>query len=318
MTDPVLRRAARHDRRPGGRPAGAPGPHALPHPGLPLARRVAHRELLRGRGLGRRAGLGGHRRWGAAPRSCRSSPRRAPSASSCPPWWPGWWPTACRSASSCVAVALVEVLGMGLVALLSSMGLGSLWLLAAVAFTTGMAMAFYYPAYSAWLPALVPESRAAGGQRLRGHGPAHHRPGGRTGRRRGGRGGRQPVHGVRRRGRQLGGHGAGPVQGAADTHPARPRRRALDAPRALGAARHARGVRLHGAHALAAGDAAVRLPHGAGHDGPARGADPVPRQGRARRRPDRPRLRAGRRSASAARSGRSSWRRCGCRAATSR
>lgn len=58
-----------------------------------------------------------------------------------------------------VAVALVEVLGMGLVALLSSMGLGSLWLLAAVAFTTGMAMAFYYPAYSAWLPALVPESQ---------------------------------------------------------------------------------------------------------------------------------------------------------------
>ena len=58
-----------------------------------------------------------------------------------------------------VAVAVVEVLGMGLVALLSAMGLGSLWLLAAVAFTTGMGMAFYYPAYSAWLPALVPESQ---------------------------------------------------------------------------------------------------------------------------------------------------------------
>ena len=58
-----------------------------------------------------------------------------------------------------VAVALVEVVGMGLVALLSSMGLSSLWLLAGVAFTTGMAMAFYYPAYSAWLPALVPESQ---------------------------------------------------------------------------------------------------------------------------------------------------------------
>jgi MFS family permease len=39
------------------------------------------------------------------------------------------------------------------------MGLGSLWLLAGVAFTTGMGMAFYYPAYSAWLPALVPESQ---------------------------------------------------------------------------------------------------------------------------------------------------------------
>ncbi len=58
-----------------------------------------------------------------------------------------------------MAVGLVEVLGMGLVALLSSMGLGSLWLLAGVAFTTGMGLAFYYPAYSAWLPALVPESQ---------------------------------------------------------------------------------------------------------------------------------------------------------------
>ena len=29
---------------------------------------------------------------------------------------------------------------------------------ASVSFVTGMGMAFYYPAYSAWLPALVPES----------------------------------------------------------------------------------------------------------------------------------------------------------------
>jgi MFS family permease len=58
-----------------------------------------------------------------------------------------------------IVVALVELAGMSLVALLSSMGLASLWLLAGVAFTTGMGMAFYYPAYSAWLPALVPESQ---------------------------------------------------------------------------------------------------------------------------------------------------------------
>jgi MFS family permease len=47
---------------------------------------------------------------------------------------------------------------MGLVAGLSLVDLGSLAVLAAVAFVTGMGMAFYYPAYSAWLPALVPES----------------------------------------------------------------------------------------------------------------------------------------------------------------
>ena len=31
-------------------------------------------------------------------------------------------------------------------------------MLACVTFVTGMGMAFYYPAYSAWLPALIPES----------------------------------------------------------------------------------------------------------------------------------------------------------------
>ncbi|WP_408897313.1 MFS transporter [Nocardioides sp. R1-1] len=51
----------------------------------------------------------------------------------------------------------VELLGMTLVAVLSFTDLTRLWHLAAVAFVAGMAMAFYYPAYSAWLPALVPE-----------------------------------------------------------------------------------------------------------------------------------------------------------------
>ena len=47
---------------------------------------------------------------------------------------------------------------MGLVAVLSITDTTQLWHLAAVAFVTGMGMAFYYPAYSAWLPSLVPES----------------------------------------------------------------------------------------------------------------------------------------------------------------
>ena len=57
-----------------------------------------------------------------------------------------------------IAVASVELTGMGVVALLSAADLNGLWVLAAVAFATGTATAFYYPAYSAWLPALVPES----------------------------------------------------------------------------------------------------------------------------------------------------------------
>ncbi len=51
----------------------------------------------------------------------------------------------------------VELGGMALVAVLSFADLTQVWHLAAVAFVAGMAMAFYYPAYSAWLPALVPE-----------------------------------------------------------------------------------------------------------------------------------------------------------------
>jgi MFS family permease len=56
-----------------------------------------------------------------------------------------------------LVVAAVELAGMGLVAVLSVTDTTRLWHLAAVSFATGVAMAFYYPAYSAWLPALVEE-----------------------------------------------------------------------------------------------------------------------------------------------------------------
>ena len=56
-----------------------------------------------------------------------------------------------------VAVAAVEFACMAVVALLSLADLTQLWHLAVVGFTIGTAMAFYFPAYTAWLPALVPE-----------------------------------------------------------------------------------------------------------------------------------------------------------------
>ncbi|WP_418064458.1 MFS transporter [Pimelobacter simplex] len=56
-----------------------------------------------------------------------------------------------------LATTSVELAGMVLVAVLSYTDLTRLWHLAVVAAVAGMAMAFYYPAYSAWLPALVPE-----------------------------------------------------------------------------------------------------------------------------------------------------------------
>ncbi|RNL61983.1 MFS transporter [Nocardioides marmoriginsengisoli] len=56
-----------------------------------------------------------------------------------------------------LCVAAVELAGMSLVALLSIADVTQIWHLAAVSFVTGAGMAFYYPAYSAWLPAMVPE-----------------------------------------------------------------------------------------------------------------------------------------------------------------
>lgn len=56
-----------------------------------------------------------------------------------------------------LAVATVELVGFGVVAVLAATDVTRLWHLAVVALATGTGMAFYYPAYSAWLPALVPE-----------------------------------------------------------------------------------------------------------------------------------------------------------------
>ncbi len=57
-----------------------------------------------------------------------------------------------------LAVCAVELTCLATVAVLSLTGVTSIWQLSIVAFVMGTAMAFYYPAYSAWLPALVAES----------------------------------------------------------------------------------------------------------------------------------------------------------------
>src|SRR3954454_7443839 len=57
-----------------------------------------------------------------------------------------------------LVVAAMELAGMALVAALSITDHTALWHLGAVGFVAGVGFAFYYPAYSAWLPALVPES----------------------------------------------------------------------------------------------------------------------------------------------------------------
>ena len=57
-----------------------------------------------------------------------------------------------------LAVSALHLVGMGLVAALSVTDTTRLWHLAVVSFVSGVGTAFYYPAYSAWLPALVEES----------------------------------------------------------------------------------------------------------------------------------------------------------------
>lgn len=56
-----------------------------------------------------------------------------------------------------LVVAGIELIGMSLVAALSVADLTQIWHLAVVSAINGMGMAFYYPAYSAWLPAMVAE-----------------------------------------------------------------------------------------------------------------------------------------------------------------
>ncbi len=57
-----------------------------------------------------------------------------------------------------LAVTGIELAGMASIALLSLAGLTSIWHLTVVALVIGMGLSFSYPAYSAWLPALVPAS----------------------------------------------------------------------------------------------------------------------------------------------------------------
>ena len=57
-----------------------------------------------------------------------------------------------------LAVCAVELACMAAVAALALADVTTIWQLAVISFVIGGAMAFYYPAYSAWLPALVAES----------------------------------------------------------------------------------------------------------------------------------------------------------------
>ena len=57
-----------------------------------------------------------------------------------------------------MTVATAEVISYAVITVLSLAEVTRLWQLAVVSLCIGMGMAFYYAAYSAWLPAMVPES----------------------------------------------------------------------------------------------------------------------------------------------------------------
>ena len=73
----------------------------------------------------------------------------------CRCWSAGWWPTGSRSGSSCLVVELVRGVGFGVAAVLALTDSIQIWQLAVIAFVLGIADGFFYPAYSAWLPALI-------------------------------------------------------------------------------------------------------------------------------------------------------------------
>ena len=56
-----------------------------------------------------------------------------------------------------LTVELVRGIGFAVAAVLSLTGVIQIWQLAAIAFALGIADGFFYPAYSAWLPALIDE-----------------------------------------------------------------------------------------------------------------------------------------------------------------
>ena len=58
-----------------------------------------------------------------------------------------------------MTVATAEFVSYAAITALSLADLTQLWHLAVVSLLIGMGMAFYYAAYSAWLPAIVPESQ---------------------------------------------------------------------------------------------------------------------------------------------------------------
>jgi MFS family permease len=57
-----------------------------------------------------------------------------------------------------IAVSALELFSMGTMAILSLTDMTQLWHLAVLSFISGVGFAFYWPAYTAWVPALVPES----------------------------------------------------------------------------------------------------------------------------------------------------------------
>jgi MFS family permease len=67
-----------------------------------------------------------------------------------------------------LAVALVQTVGVALVAALSLAGVLTLWQLAGVALVGGLANGCYYPAYSALVPALLPEDELLAANGLEG------------------------------------------------------------------------------------------------------------------------------------------------------
>ncbi len=186
-------------------------------------------------------------------------------------------------------VEVVRAASVGIVAMLSLSGGLAAWQLAVVAFIGGVMAGLYYPAYSALLPSVLPEDQllAANGfegmarpMLMQAGGPAL----------------ASALIAVSSPGAALAVTALTGVVAAAcilkvpdmplrGERPRRPRRRRHAASGRRPARRRARGLRVHGAHAVAARHAHVRVAADLPDHGAVRGARAVRDQGRRRRRP---------------------------------
>ena len=152
------------------------GSRPVPDPGAGVDDVAARRRRVAGGGR-----LAGDRARRRARRSVAGRHRRQPGPGRRRCCSAAWRLTASRRSGSWSPPRSRRPWRSALAAVLALTGAVQIWHLAVVSLVLGIADGFFYPAYSALLPSVLPARAAAGGQRHRGHAAADRDAGGRSG-----------------------------------------------------------------------------------------------------------------------------------------